>query len=395
MIAVDDDLAVRGWRVWNGDALDVLRELPDDCVHTCVTSPPYYGMRDYGVAGQLGLEATPDEYLARLGAVFAQVRRVLRPDGTLWLNLGDTYNTGTKAASRPSMTSDVGYWRASDRIGRPRMKWPGLKQKDLCGLPWRVAFALQTAGWWLRTEIIWSKTNPIPEAVTDRPTRSHEYLFLMTKSQRYYYDADAIKEPVSGTAHPRGHGVHPKAAESSRGTRANRSFSSAIRHLVATRNRRTVWTLPVHPLRDLHFATFPPALVEPCILAGTSAAGACARCGSPRARVLGAAERAPGRASGNRARKHARDGERCRVDGAAASSVPWVPTVAPTIGWRPTCTCDAETVPCLVLDPFSGAGTTGLVARRHGRRFIGIELNHDYVAMSERRIAAADAPPSA
>lgn len=388
MIEIDDAIATRGWNVYTGDALAVLRQLPSDCVHACVTSPPYYAMRNYGVDGQLGLEPTPEDYVSRLVDVFREVRRVLRPDGTLWLNLGDTYATGGgKVGLCPGGGAQGRRWTQIGPSTPPnRLSLPGLKAKDLIGVPWKVAFALQAAGWWLRTEIIWSKTNPIPEPVRDRPARSHEYLFLLTKARRYYYDAEAVKQPVAGTAHPRGNGIHPKSVPAGSGVRANHSFSAAVRHLVAKRNLRTVWTTAVFPLREAHFATFPPALVEPCILAGTSEGGACARCGAPRARVLGPAERAPGGASGNVERKIPRDGQRSRLNGGVGSSVPWQPTVTPTLGWRATCSCDADTVPCLVLDPFSGAGTTGVVARRHRRRFVGIELNPDYVALSERRI---------
>lgn len=269
------------WNLHIGGALEVLPQMPAESVHCCVTSPPYWQLRDYGVDGQLGLEPTVAEYVEALVAIFREVRRVLRDDGTLWLNLGDKYvgaRNGTIGST--SMLSSDRNHRATREAhrkggGATAGNCPDLKYKDLIGLPWRVAFALQADGWYLRSDIIWEKPTAMPESVKDRPTGSHEYVFLLSKSQRYYYDAEAIMEPVTGGAKPRGHGVHPKAREDAQQGRvkANTSFSAAVRGLVERRNKRSVWRVQSVPYRGAHFATFPPALVRPCILAGSPVGG--------------------------------------------------------------------------------------------------------------------------
>jgi DNA modification methylase len=281
-----------------------------------VTSPPYFGLRDYGVDRQIGLEATPAAYVAEMVAVFREVRRVLRDDGTLWLNMGDAYANDGKWGGHTG-GKHVAALHCSP-IGRIK-KYTGFKPKDLMGLPWRVAFALQEDGWWLRSDIIWAKPNPMPESVTDRPTRSHEYIFLLTKSARYYYDSDAIREPYADASVARNQYPYNSNAPANMATNNPASSRSGLIALnAAGRNKRDVWAVATAPYRDAHFATFPPKLIEPCILAG------------------------------------------CPVGGA-------------------------------VLDPFAGAGTTGLVATRHDRAFIGIELNPVYAAMARTRIAG-DAP---
>ena len=300
-----------------GDCLERMRELPDGCVHTCVTSPPYFGLRDYGVDGQIGLEATPEEFVAKMVEVFREVRRVLRDDGTLWLNLGDSYarQAGREESKLNSLyTMGVGQKKAHEmgamRKGENKPP-PGLKPKDLIGIPWRVAFALQADGWYLRQDIIWHKPNPMPESVRDRCTKSHEYIFLFAKSERYYFDNVAIKEPAT-CDRVRGPALHGDL----KSTNGNGGLSR--REPDDFRNRRSVWTVPTKAFGGAHFATFPPDLIEPCILAGAPADG-------------------------------------------------------------------------MVLDPFNGAGTTGLVALRNGRRYIGCELNPEYATMAERRIID-DAP---
>lgn len=380
-------------QIYQGNALEVLRSLPDESVNCCVTSPPYWGLRNYGTDGQvwgglrdcehdwgdhikihkggppgngvilaggrrvckeyektkeiiagqfckecgawfgcLGLEPTPGLFVKHMVEIFAEVLRVLRSDGTLWLNLGDSYATQPYADSH---TFDPKYGGRNRRNGYPnRTKVTGLKHKDLVGAPWRVAMALQADGWYLRQDIIWHKPNPMPESVKDRCTKAHEYIFLLSKSQRYYYDMEAIKEPVTGNAHPRGSGVNPKCkipngwdtstGSGAHGTihregrksgahyrhntrpRQNESYSAAIKDLVDSRNKRSVWTVTPKPFKGAHFATFPPDLIDPCVLAG------CPRSGT-------------------------------------------------------------------VLDPFFGSGTTGLVAYKHDRKFIGIDLSEDYL----------------
>lgn len=335
-------------RILVGDCRERLATLPDQSVHCCVTSPPYYGLRDYGVDGQIGLEQTPDSYVAELVAVFREVRRVLRDDGTLWLNLGDSYATGGERSTGRNDThrETPGGRGGSFRGGEQKAtgQRDGLKPKDLIGIPWRVAFALQADGWYLRSDIIWAKPNAMPESVKDRPTRSHEYLFLLAKSERYFYDADAIAEDAV-TADPRvvdgfvpksvngkhamdagGQSAAVRVVDNQRGHgRRHAGFNErwdamerAEQHVAGKRNKRDVWTVSPAQFAGAHFATFPPALIEPCILAG------------------------------------------CPRDGT-------------------------------VLDPFGGAGTTGLVADRLGRNAILCELNPVYAAMAAERIRQ-DAP---
>ena len=313
-----------------GDALERLRELPDESVQCVVTSPPYWGLRDYGVDGAYGLEPTLDEYIELMVEVFSEVRRVLRKDGTLWLNLGDVYAHGatkTHSEMRFGMQNASSAWSLREQ-GTASTISEGLKPKDLIGLPWRVAFALQEAGWYLRCDVVWAKPNPMPESVRDRPTRAHEYVFLLTKSARYYYDADAIREASeSGPSdirkmlegRERIGGKHKSFVDPF--SKASSKTNIGQQRSVGSpdgRNKRSVWTIATHSFSGAHFATFPPALVEPCILAGS------------------------------------RSGD-------------------------------------TILDPFCGSGTTGLVASRLGRKFVGIELNPEYAAMAERRIRE-DAP---
>jgi DNA modification methylase len=258
-----DSAGTNTWRVITGDVRQSLRSLPEASVQTCVTSPPYWGLRDYGMPGQLGLEPTPDAYVAAMVDVFDEVWRVLKEDGTLWLNLGDSYASDTKGSGGPCVLAGAGNAMTEARYTKPRKVDHGLKQKDLVGIPWRVAFALQADGWYLRSDIIWSKPNPMPESVTDRPTKAHEYLFLMSKSERYFYDAAAITE-----ASTIGAGAVRRVGADVTG-RTDRKDEG--RHTVndGTRNKRTVWAVATQPYPEAHFATFPEALIEPCILAGS------------------------------------------------------------------------------------------------------------------------------
>ena len=318
-----------------GDAAEQLATLPAGCVQMCATSPPYWGLRDYGEPDQLGLEETPEAYVERLVSIFREVRRVLRDDGVLWLNLGDSYNGSGGAGGD--------YEAGGIRDGQP--KYPGrksdtLKPKDLCGIPWRVALALQRDGWWLRADIIWAKPNPMPESVTDRPTSAHEYVFLLSKSARYFYDADAIKEASGSNSHGGGKD-HPGRYQHASG---RNDGNPAMGILTATRNRRSVWTVATAPYGGAHFACWPPKLVAPMIQAGSSERGACADCGAP-----------------------------WRREGDA---------------WQKPCDCaTTERLPCVVLDPFMGSGTTGQVAQDLGRDWIGCELNPDYLKLQAKRTA--------
>ena len=330
--------------IHQGDCITVLRErFAPESVQCCVTSPPYWGLRDYGVEGQLGLESTPELYVAKMVEVFREVKRVLKDDGTLWLNLGDSYagsgkgigadgtvyggekqrtNAGSiglpvlKDKSRSS-TLQGGKDTQNNALGAGNLNH-GLKPKDMVGIPWRVAFALQADGWYLRSDIIWHKPNPMPESVTDRPTKSHEYLFLLSKSERYYYDADAIAEPLDRPEEgnrktPARFGGADKWEEAQKQSRLH-SGNEYLGTLNGTRNKRTVWTVATSPYAEAHFATFPPKLIEPCILAGCPSGG-------------------------------------------------------------------------LVLDPFAGSGTTIQVAQQLGRQGMGIELNPAYITLADTRTA--------
>jgi len=312
----------------HGDCLDVLRTLDDSSVHCCVTSPPYYGLRDYGCEGQIGLEETPDAYVAKMVDVFREVRRVLRDDGTLWLNLGDSYvasacgvkeggvskKSGLHGANRGETyraTLAAGHGHAVDKTRF------GLPPKNLIGIPWRVAFALQADGWWLRQDIIWHKPNPMPESVRDRCTKAHEYVFLMAKAERYYFDAKAISEELKESSVKRNqsgwNGNEERGYVNGPQNHMSKYLGSEAAKQATHRNRRSVWTVSSQPFKGAHFATFPPKLIEPCILAG------------------------------------------CPVGGT-------------------------------VLDPFGGSGTTGMVAIKHGRAATLIELNAEYVEIAKERI---------
>jgi DNA modification methylase len=305
-----------------GDALTELRKLPDESVNCCVTSPPYWGLRDYGVPGQLGLERTPEEYVAHLVEVFREVKRILRKDGTLWLNLGDSYAATTKGTGGTKSISAGGtlwpHGHSQPSMAPIKQEYGDLpiKPKDLVGIPWRVAFALQADGWWLRQDIIWAKPNPMPESVTDRCTKAHEYIFMLTKSARYWYDAEAVKEPnTPGTIHrlKSGGPVMPIGSGPKQSQLGNNHGGPEFIITSGLANRRSVWTIATRPYAEAHFATFPPEIPERCIKAGCPKGGK-------------------------------------------------------------------------VIDPFFGAGTTGLVALWLGREFIGIELNEKYCEMARKRI---------
>ena len=264
--------------VYQGDALEVLRSLPSESVHCCVTSPPYWRLRDYSVEGQLGLESTPEEYVTKLVEVFREVRRVLRKDGTIWLNLGDSYAGGNNTHIGGNQLGARGLIEQ----GRPHRSTPiGFKSKDLIGIPWMVAFALRADGWYLRQDIIWHKPNPMPESVKDRCTKAHEYIFLLSKSRKYYYDHEAIKEPaaydgrkdtllIGSPTYEKG--VVPGQVEQLMAAKGHERWKKNERGEYV-RNKRSVWTVPTKPFPEAHFAVYPPALITPCILAGCPVGG--------------------------------------------------------------------------------------------------------------------------
>ena len=412
-----------------GNCLDQLKTLPDGSVHCCVTSPPYWGLRDYGTANwiggdsecdhvanpnqtkkmgnevfnenrpsrtetktkgyyekvcpkcgaireddQLGLEETPEAYVESMVKVFREVHRVLRDDGTLWLNLGDSYcGTGHKGDHKDPKHKG-GRNAQSVAINN---KIEGLKSKDLVGIPWRVAFALQADGWYLRQDIIWHKPNPMPESVTDRCTKAHEYIFLLSKSKKYYYDHEAIKEPLA---------VEPHAPRNKKldKSRNDHDQMEKVWGADGKRNKRSVWTVTTKPYKGAHFATFPHDLIEPCILAGTSKKGCCAKCGMPWNRVVESVRirRDELDKSDPRYRPNRYESPYKEINGREDAGF----TKSKTLGWNPSCSCDSEIEPCTVLDPFLGSGTTLAVALKNGRQGIGIELNQDYVEISHKRI---------
>lgn len=498
-----DPVRPASFEVLEGDAGRALRELPARSVQAVVTSPPYYGLRDYGHDGQLGNERTVGEYVDRLVAVFDEVARVLRDDGAVWLNLGDSY------ASRWGSIRERG--RSPDYVDGDRARSGpverGLKEKDLIGVPWRVAFALQDAGWWLRKEIIWNKPNPTPEAVRDRPTSSHEHVFLLTKADRYFYDVDGYREP-SVSDRPSGNGyANPEVIRAQDG-RVRRNYPLRRWEVTDSRQLRDVWTIPTVPFPGTHFAVFPPELPRRCILLGTSPR-ACDRCRAPFVRVVESRRLLDGEpvvGSWNTDKREVVG--RIKADGIGHGRFT---TERRTLGWRPSCACgapagvqagdleviesplgqdldedpsrrvgrgglarprdgesgtrpmtrweqrniarqlagsphrrsmeaeagretfahylrtdrsgarppapallaawvergwvhrvdppprwwadDDEQERCVVLDPFAGAGTTGLVAVDEGRDFIGVELNPEYAQMARDRIAATARAP--
>ena len=420
------------FEVIQGDVLSVLRSFHERSVQASITSPPYWGLRSYLPEGhpdkihEIGAEKTPQEYVEKLVAVFREVRRVLRDDGVLWLNLGDSY-ARQGGVGAPGESAQVGTTRAAVQ-GRNCEPPPGTKAKDLIGIPWTVALALRADGWWLRADVVWAKGvsgqkqlevevlnamleegvdaetatrviarldpyvgNCMPSSVDDRPTTSHEYVFLLAKSPDYFYDHFAIKEEA---AQP-----DRKRADTFGGTKNGVYHSPSVFHGSARRNMRSVLAIPTAPFPGAHFATFGESLVEPLLRAGSSEAGCCDRCGAPRQRVVEEGEPdeerrracgadATGGYSGQSTKDHAASG----VQDASAVKARILAGMVrkTTIGWRPTCECGAGEQPCLVLDPFCGSGTVGAVCQREGRDFVGIELSAENADMARARIADPD-----
>ena len=379
-------------KIYCGDALTILKTFPDECVDTCITSPPYWGLRDYGVEGQIGLEKTPEEYVEKLVIVFREVRRVLKKTGTLWLNLGDSYGQNYRWGKERNKWHLEKRSKGEEIFMGTKPLSTNLKPKNLLGIPWMVAFALRDDGWYLRSDIIWAKVNPMPESVRDRPTKAHEYIFLMSKSEKYFYDADAIREPLTEstiTREKNGY-KHAFASQFKGSPEDKRYIDGKVLSQVSNplgRNKRSVWFIPTEPFPEAHFATFPKALVEPCVKAGTSEKGNCPKCGAPWKRIVKDAEwYAELKRRVGSWHDHSNDlgagmSQKKKKEFISVSAERY------TIGWRPTCSCGIEeAIPAIVLDPFMGSGTVGLVAKSLGRNYIGIELNPEYVEMAERRI---------
>lgn len=315
-------------KILQGDALSTLKTLPSESIDCIITSPPYWGLRDYGMEGQIGLEKTPQSFVKSLTEVFEECRRVLKKDGTFWLNIGDSYCSFRDSKSEPdSLRGPSAGTKVplSNNRNPSNLRSAGLKHKDLAGVPWRLAFALQEAGWYLRADIIWHKPNPMPESVTDRPTKAHEYIFLLTKSEKYFYDGEAIKEKSvytdarAGLGNIRYQGKRTEGEYLSPGLRQKANGQQAFVKVTEDRNKRSVWSVTTKPFTDAHFATFPEDLIEPMVLAG------------------------------------------CRRGG-------------------------------VILDPFMGAGTTAVVAKKLGRQYLGLELNPAYIKIAEDRIAHTPSP---
>lgn len=372
------------WEIRTGDCLALLRDMPGSSVDCCVTSPPYFSLRDYGHPDQIGLEPTVTEFIDKLAAVFAEVKRVLKPTGTLFVNIGDSYNGSGGAGGD--------YSAGGLKEGQPRYpgsKVDGLRSKSLIGVPWRLAFALMADGWILRSDIIWHKPAPMPESVTDRPSKAHEYVFLLAKQEQYFYDADAIAEPSinAGNVVTLGNKSLSRGLATGKGIAPSGNGCATSVTVTPTRNKRSVWTINTEPFGGAHFATMPPELAEMCIKAGSSQRGCCGQCGAPWSRQV---ERSNDNA-GEKPQALTTVTQPSGIRHGKGLSTLSTQTLWLDKGWQPGCTCGAEVVPAVVLDPFSGAGTTCLVAHRLGRHGLGLELNQAYVDLANERIIN-DAP---
>jgi DNA modification methylase len=376
----------------HGDALTVLRTLPEASVQCVVTSPPYWRMRDYQCKGQLGLEPTIEEYLRNQVAVFRGVRRVLRDDGTLWLNMGDRYSSGGRGGFAGDLAPRAQqYSRKAGLSSTWQEPPPGFKDKELLGLPWRLAMALQEDGWWLRADCIWHKPNAKPESVKDRPGLAHEYVFLLAKSESYFYDWWAVREPQSENERTRrlreqrlglqGEYKLKRGAEFRNGHTGCFRSRDARQKIAETgmRNLRSVWPIATQGFKGSHFATFPTGLAAKCILAGTSEYGCCCMCGTAWRREFTRC------VTTCHSDQHLKAQGIHRIGNSHGSYEP-----PKFLGWTAGCHCTISTErdPCVVLDPFAGAGSTGVAAVQLGRRFLGIELNPEYLAMGKERIDA-------
>ena len=383
--------------IHGGDCRDVLPTLPERSVHMVCTSPPYWGLRDYGAPGQLGLEPTPEAYVEALVGVFREVRRVLRDDGTLWLNLGDAYaHQSSGGGGAVDIRTDGRRTTPGDqvrgRMGGVNTLASGLKPKDLAGIPWRVAFALQADGWYLRSDIIWAKPNPMPESVTDRPTKSHEHVFLLAKSARYFWDADAVREAWADDRE--GWSGYYERGDVGKRRCGDGTFrqDGGVTQKPSTsgRNIRDVWTIATQPYPGAHFATFPETLVEPCVKAGTSERGVCPECGAPWQRVVERTGPTTREKLSERGASHYAAGQPQQAQGLDHAGHHANSRVAITTGWHPGCAHDLPPVPALVLDCFAGSGTIGRVANRLSRRALLIELSPDYI--DQALVRNADMP---
>lgn len=462
-----------GWEIAVADTRAAMAKLPADSVHCAVTSPPYWGLRDYGVAGQIGLESSIADWIRAMLEVTAAVHRVLRPDGTFWVNMGDAYAQGGRGPGGPAW--DAGHnsnreARAAQKTMGDASRRPpaGVKHKDLLGLPWELAFAMRAQGWYLRGDIIWSKKNPMPESIRDRPTKAHEYLFLFAKSEVYFYDNEAVREPYAPASLARRAFADTNVGDRRSGHQPGTKMKppeqdhAYLGSNPGGRNLRDVWSINSERFKEKHFATFPTKLVEPCLLAGTSEKGVCPACGAPWRRFLvkgapdidrqvaaggddageyhGTSEKHDGAAPFRQSQNPSRGVKDPQNASEVKARILAGMRVTKATVWRPTCGCsprptpreivdDAtltypdeprcadprcghfrdshgrdqsfcghckcrcfragdpyEPIPATVLDPFSGAATTGIVATRLGRRYLGCELSPKYAEISRRRL---------
>ena len=431
---------LENWDIRVGNSLLELKKIPNESIQTVVTSPPYWGLRDYGTGtweggsetcdhvegssrndtdraygssdvvveyykdkcakcgatrhdSQLGAEDTYQEYVDNMVEVFREVRRVLKNDGTLWLNLGDSYMSAYNTSPPPQTVG--GQRGMPTSVPGNRKKQSGVKHKDLVGIPWRVALALQEDGWWLRSDIIWHKPNPMPESVKDRPTKSHEYIFLLTKSPHYYYDADSIRDPHTWEENkPRPSGMERNAQKyrdkvyggggsgfaGHSGSR--KADGSSLNHPLG-KNKRSVWTVNTKAYSEAHFAVYPEKLIDTCIKAGTSEVGQCPDCGKSWERNMVDVSVPKRDVRNNMIGVYPGRDKLSRMNSKNMESIE-----KKFIGWKSTCDHTSEPVPQIVLDPFSGSGTTGVVACKNNRSYIGIELNPEYAQISMKRLAS-------
>ncbi len=358
-----------------GDVRDKIKELDNHSIDCVVTSPPYWGLRDYGVKGQLGLEPTYQEHIKNIVNIFQLLKPKLKDSATIWLNYGDCYATAKNGRDASNIVGDDRTFR-----NKPFTTIQGqLKNKDLVMMPNRIAIALQDDGWYIRSEIIWHKPNPMPESVRDRPTSCHEKIWLITKNKKYYYDADAIREPLAVSLIPRLN-QNIKNQKGSARANAGRKTNGNLKAVgnLEKRNKRNVWTITTKPFKEAHFATFPPDLIEPCIKAGCPEK-VCVKCGKPQIKEFYRKEKYnPG--YGN---QHTPKGTHKKIGGVYQK---WLEENPPEIRLKASCDCNADFKSGVVLDPFAGAGTTGIVARSLNRTAILIELNPEYIEISKNRI---------
>lgn len=381
-----------------GDAREVLEDMPSGLADCVVTSPPYWGLRDYGEEGQLGLEDTPEEYVKRLVDIFKEVKRVLKTSGTLWLNLGDSYFPHDGSRGNKKGGGDTLKGRDNNYQPAPKFNSDcGLKAKDLVGIPWRVAFALQEDGWYLRNDIIWMKPNPMPESVKDRCTSSHEHIFLFSKKKRYWFDQDAIREP-----HKTDLEKEPPIGGVKHQSNKNATYSGNTPMRISGRNKRDVWKITTKPFAPAHFAVFPPELPRTCIKAGCPPK-VCLECGKPYERKIEEEYneeetveylKEMGADSNLQYKGEGKDDESGKAQNPSDLKRRILDSkrkIKRTVGWEKQCDCSTDEVESgVVLDPFIGAGTTGLIAKQLNRNWIGIDIKEEYREMALERIEKGD-----